>query len=257
MEKITARTNKLIRHFRRLGRERAYRDETGQFLCDGEKLLRDALAAGMEVTGILWKEGGADPGLPDVPVRLAAAEVFDYASPLENSPGPLFSVRRKELPLAGPPGRVLVLENVQDPGNVGTVLRTAAALGTDLVILTGSCADPWQPKCVRASMGAAFRQPLRRMEPGELLRSLREWELPLYAAALAEDAEDIRGVSLHRCAVAVGNEGKGLSRELLSVCDKKLIIPMAEGSESLNAAVAASILMWEMRRTQTETEKGE
>ena len=257
MEKITARTNKLIRHFRRLGRERAYRGETGQFLCDGEKLLREALAAGMEVVQILMKEGGPDPGVPGVPVSLAAADAFDYASPLENSPGPLFSVRRRDLPLAGRPDHVLVLENVQDPGNVGTVLRTASALGTDLVILTGSCADPWQPKCVRASMGALFRQPLRGMERGELVELLRKWDLPLYAAALAEDAEDIRSVSLRRCAAAVGNEGKGLSPDFLSVCGRKLIIPMTEGSESLNAAVAASILMWEMYRSASGTEKGE
>ncbi len=142
----------------------------------------------------------------------------------------------------------MVLENVQDPGNVGTVLRTAAALGTELVILTGECADPWNPKTVRAAMGALFRQPLLQLSRAELAKRLREWELPLYGAALSPESADVRTVSLHRAAVAVGNEGNGLSEALLDMCEKKIIIPMTPGSESLNAAVAASLLMWEMAR---------
>ena len=160
--------------------------------------------------------------------------MFDYASPLEHSPGPLFTVRAKPLPERVRPDRVIVLENVQDPGNVGTVLRTAAALGTELVVLLGDCADPYNPKTVRAAMGALFRQ------------RLCEWELPLCGAALRAESVDVKCVSLRRAAIAVGNEGRGLTDALLEKCDTKIILPMTPGSESLNAAVAASILMWEM-----------
>lgn len=248
MEEIRSRKNPHIRHFRQLGRERSYRTETGLFLCDGEKLLREAVLNGAEIGEILLKEGGALPPLPDVPVYLAPPDVFDYASTLENSPGPVFTVRQRILSGSSRPNRVIVLENVQDPGNVGTILRTAAALGTDLVVLVGNCADPRNPKTVRSAMGALFRQPLLETDVDGLAERLRAWDLPLYGAALADDAVDIRSVSLGRAAVAVGNEGHGLTPELLSRCRGKLIIPMTAGSESLNAAVAAAILLWEMAR---------
>ncbi len=247
-EHIASRKDARIRRLRRLGREREYRSQCGEFLCDGEKLLSEALQHGAEVTAVLYRE--KNPGRPPEGAQAMTApdEVFDYASPLVNSPGPLFTAKRRPIPPADAPERVMVLENVQDPGNVGTVLRTAAALGTELVILTGECADPWNPKTVRAAMGALFRQPLLQLSRAELAERLREWELPLYGAALSPESADVRTVSLHRAAVAVGNEGNGLSEALLDMCEKKIIIPMTPGSESLNAAVAASLLMWEMAR---------
>ena len=248
MELIRTRKNPEIRHFRQLARSREYRRDTGLLAAEGEKLLQEALASGAEVREILLREKGAAPDLPGVPVYRATDEVFDFASPSENSPGPLFSLRRKTVEPVGVPRRVLVLENLQDPGNVGTALRTAAAMAADLVVLTGRCADPWQPKTVRGAMGALFRQPMLELELPELIRRLEEWDLPLYGAALAEDARDIRDMDLDRCAVAIGNEGNGLSPEILDQCREKLIIPMSPGSESLNAAVAASIVLWEMAR---------
>ncbi len=167
---------------------------------------------------------------------------------MKNSPGPLFAAAIRG---CGKPGRLrnaIVLENVQDPGNVGTVIRTANALHIDAVILTGSCADLYQPKTVRATMGAIFRQKVLRVERDYLGGFLRDQQLPLYGAALSEDARDLRGLSLKNAAVAIGSEGQGLSEELLRLCDGQLIIPMNPDSESLNAAVAASIVMWEMAR---------
>lgn len=249
MERITSRKDPRLRHFRRLGRERDYREETGLFLCDGAKLLDEAVRNGACVKEILLREGTQPPPIPEnAAVFSAPGDVFDFASPLMNSPGPLFSVQRTGVTAPARPRRVMVLENVQDPGNVGTVLRTAAALGIDLVILTGDCADPYNPKTVRAAMGALFRQPLLELPLPELSGRLEEWDLPLYGAALSPEAEDVRKISLRECAVAVGNEGNGLTDTFLSRCGKKLIIPMTPGSESLNAAVAASLVMWEMTR---------
>ena len=249
MEKINSRKNARIRHLRRLGREREYRRETGLFLCDGEKLLDEAIRNGAAVREILYREKDSAPAVPGEAAAYSAPdEVFDYVSPLMNSPGPLFSAEMPALDLSRTPERVIVLENVRDPGNVGTVLRTAAALGIDLVILAGECADPFNPKTVRGAMGALFRQPFAEMDLESLARQTREWGLPLYGAALAADSLDIRDVPLGRAAVAVGNEGRGLTREISEVCDKKIVIPMTPGSESLNAAVAASVIMWEMAK---------
>ena len=140
----------------------------------------------------------------------------------------------------------MVLENVQDPGNVGTVIRSASAFSVPAVILTGNCADLYSPKTVRASMGAIFRQTVLEIPVEELRDFLCEYRLPLYAAVLDPEAVDMRTVNLSEAAVAVGSEGRGLSPQLLACCEKKIIIPMDPRSESLNAAIAASLIMWEM-----------
>ena len=151
-----------------------------------------------------------------------------------------------QLPAA--PRRVMVLEGVQDPGNVGTVLRTASAFGIDLVVLLGGCADLYHPKTVRATMGAVFRQPVWQTDLAGLEKALADWGLPLYGAALTDSARDVRSLPMAGLAVAVGSEGSGLTPALLSLCQGQVIIPMAPWSESLNAAVAAAVLMWEMVR---------
>ena len=245
MEKITSRQNPLIRHLRRLGTDAAYRRECGEYVCDGEKLLEEAMRWGVSVKSVLWAREpfAAVPSAArqyDVP-----GELLDYTSPLKSSPGVLFTAEMRSWPDA-PPGRTLVLETVQDPGNLGTILRTANALNMDTVVLTGACADMYSPKTVRAAMGALFRQRVYRMETPQLRAWLDRYGCRLYGAALSDSAEDIRSLTLENTAVAVGSEGGGLSDALLALCDGTLVIPMNPVCESLNAAVAAAIIMWEL-----------
>ena len=249
LQELTSRKNATIVRLRALAADGAFRRAEGEYLCDGEKLLFEALEKGAQLRCVLWKEKARTlPGLADVPQFVAPAELFDYASPMKNSPGPLFT-------LAIPPEeaepafeRAILLENVQDPGNVGTLLRTAAAMGVGTAILCGACADPYSPKAARATMGAIFRERLLRLNVGEAAALARKNGLPLYGAALSERARDVRTVDLRRAVVAVGSEGRGLTPELLALCDGEVIIPMEAGSESLNAAIAGSILLWEMTR---------
>ena len=238
MERITSRKNRIITELRLLGRETEMRREQGLYLCDGVKLLEEALHAGAEIETVLWKEGGARPTeLPGVRQIIAPEEVFEAASPMANSPGPVFTVKIPARP-----------ENsTQDPGNVGTVIRTANALGIGAVLLTGACADLYSPKTVRATMGAIFRQRTERHTLSSLTEALEGWGLPLVGAVLSERAQNILATDVTHCAVAIGSEGSGLSRELIDLCRSEVIIPMQPDSESLNAAVAASIFMWEMR----------
>ena len=179
MERLTSRKSAVIRAFRDLARSSAAREEKGLFLCDGQKLLQEALRSGVSVETVLWKENRA-PDLPPFPQEaLLPADLFDYVSPMSNSPGPLFSVRMPSAPDLHAPRRVLVLEELQDPGNVGTVLRTADAFGVDLVVLLEGCADLYAPKTVRASMGAVFRQAAVRMDAEAFISFCREKNLPL------------------------------------------------------------------------------
>ena len=247
MEQLSSRQNKLITHIRKLGSDKSYRHSCGEAVCDGLKLLREAAMWGVEILSVLWV-GESGMELPaSVKQYSVPEELLDYASPLKNSHGPLFTFRMPQCP-ESEPGRCLVLETVQDPGNLGTILRTANALNMDTVILTGDCADVYNPKTVRAAMGAVFRQRVLRMERGEMREYLSENGVKLYGAALSDSSRDIRTVSLEKAAVAIGSEGKGLSAEFLSLCDGEIIIPMNEQCESLNAGVAAAIVMWELCR---------
>lgn len=249
METVSSRKNAVIRRLRALASDGAYRREAGEYVCDGWKTLCEALQFGARVKTVLWKgEARPLPGLEAAAQFCAPPELFDYASPLTNSPGPLFTVAMPEEEPELRLRNALVLENVQDPGNVGTVVRTANAFGIDAVILVGACADLYQPKTVRATMGAIFRQRVLTRELEGLRALLAAHALPLYGAALDPAAKDVRALSLRSAAVAVGSEGRGLSPALLAQCREKLIIPMRPDSESLNAAVAASVLMWEMTR---------
>ena len=249
MEKISSRKNAYIQHVRALASDAVYRRAQGQYLCDGRKTLEEALRFGAQIVSVLWKEKAEIfEGLCCREQYVVPNELFDYASPMKNSPGPLFCVAIPPEQTRENLNRVLILESVQDPGNVGTVVRTANAFGIDAVVLTGDCADLYHPKTVRATMGAIFRQRVLTLDWEELCRLLRERELPLYAAALDERAKDVRCLDLRRAALAVGSEGQGLSARLLRAAQETLIIPMRPDSESLNAAVAASILMWEMSR---------
>ena len=249
VEIITSRKNTLIQRLRALAADSEFRRAEGEYLCDGHKLLTEALDKGAEIRTVLWKEKPGEAKLPDsVRQYTAPAELFDYASPMKNSPGPLFTAELPSRPLPAAPRRVMVLENVQDPGNVGTVIRTAAAMGVDTVLLCGACADVYSPKTARATMGAIFRERIIRCTEDEARRLTDRNGLKLYGAALSDRAADIRMLKLQNAVVAIGSEGSGLSAELLALCDGELIIPMSPGSESLNAAVAASIVLWEMKR---------
>ena len=248
METITSRKNPYIAHLRALGRDGAARRAGGEYVCDGVKLLREALQFDACVTSVLWN-GAPALTLPDGVTQYSAPQdLVEYASPLVNSPGPVFTVKIPEAALPERLEHVIVLENVQDPGNVGTVLRTANALGMDAVVLTGACADLYSPKTVRATMGAIFRQPVIVCDLNQLRALLQTHALTLYGAALTDAARDLRTVSLDRAAVAIGSEGRGLSAELLQLCDGQAIIPMRPEAESLNAAVAAAVVMWEIAR---------
>lgn len=246
MESISSKQNKYIKHLKALSSDGAYRDLCGEYICDGLKLLEEAVKSGAAITGVLWSGGPSLDLPPEVRQYLAEGTLLKYASPLEESPGPLFTVRKIQKPPGDDISRLLLLDRVQDPGNVGTVIRTACAFGIDAVILINGCADPYNPKTVRSAMGALFRQCVLEMSAAEAVNFIRGHKLQLYGAALSDEAEDIRALNLGRAAVAIGNEGRGLSEQLLELCDGLLVIPMGAGTQSLNAAVSAAIVMWEM-----------
>lgn len=251
MEKITSRKNPLITHIRKLTGDRAYRRECGEYLGDGVKLLEEAVKWGAPLTTVVVTEGTRLPSLPENVRQVEVPEdVMASISPMKAPQGALFLCRmaREEAVEKLSGQRYLVLDGLQDPGNVGTIWRTADALGADGLILVNGCADPWNHKVVRATMGACFRLPAYEVAAEHLPKLLEAAGLPLYATALREDTVDLRDADLRRCAVVIGSEGKGVSDALLAMSQKTMKIPMRERCESLNAAAAATVVLWEMAR---------
>jgi TrmH family RNA methyltransferase len=140
---------------------------------------------------------------------------------------------------------MLLLDGIQDPGNIGTILRTADALQVPVVLLEG-CADPYSHKVVRSSMGAVFRTAVVQAKWTEVKAACDAAGIPIGVTALSDRAMDLRKAELGNMAVVIGSEGRGVRKEILAAADQELIIPMNPHCESLNAAVAASIVMWEM-----------
>ena len=252
METITSRQNPLCVQVRKLAAEGKYRRRTGRFLCDSPKLVQEALRWTPEaVETVLCTSQALLPALPDhVRAVLVPEEVMASLAPSKTPQGVLAVciLEDRPLPRTLEGSRYVALDGVQDPGNVGTVLRTADAFWCDGVFLVGGCADLWSPKTLRASMGAAFRCPVWSCTAQELSQLLRRSGIPLWGAALREDTADVKAVDWSRVALAIGSEGRGLSRELLEMCDGTVRIPMQEHCESLNAAAAAAVLIWEMAR---------
>lgn len=247
-ERITSRQNRLFVHLKKLQSSRAYRQETGQFCGDGTKLLEEAVRWYSGLETVIACDGLPLPPLgTQVRVVRVPADVMASISTMRAPQGVIFLCRMPQpAPLTLTPG-CLILDGIQDPGNLGTILRTADALRVP-VVLTDGCADPYNEKTVRASMGAVLRTQPQQAAAEEILAYCHANGIAVAATALSERSVDLRGVSLDRCAVVIGSEGQGIRECFLRESDQLVIIPMDERCESLNAAVAATIVMWEMRR---------
>lgn len=252
-EFITSRANPLLARVRKLNARRSFRREEYAFAAEGPKLLEEAIRWGGALETVVCAQGTRLPELPpDVRIVEVVDSLLASIADTESPQGIVFVCRGKALvlpeQLSG--SRYLVLDGVQDPGNVGTIWRTADAFGADGLILCNGCADPWNPKTVRATMGAVFRLPVYECTLEAAVEKLAEAGIPLYAAALREDTEDVRKIDLRRAAVMIGSEGRGLSRQALELCSRTVKIPMRARCESLNAAAAACVVLWEMARKE-------
>lgn len=252
-ERITSRSNPLVTRLRKLNSKRAQRREEGVFCGEGPKLLAEALKWNAGLETVICAEGVSLPRLPEeVRVVEVPGDLLPAVADTETPQGVVFTCKGRSLALPEvlEGNRYLILDGVQDPGNVGTIWRTADAFGADGIILCSGCADPWSPKTVRATMGAIFRLPVYESTLEEAAERLAAAGIPLYATALREDTVDAREVSLSRAAVIIGSEGRGVSDLALELCSKTVKIPMTARCESLNAAVAASVVLWEMARSE-------
>ena len=246
-ERITARKNPLLQQVRRLLTSRKEREQTGLFVADGTKLLDEAVKWWPGLHTVILSDG-VEAQVPDhVRVVYVPEDVMESISPMQTPQGALFLCKLPEkTPFTPKPG-MLLLDGIQDPGNLGTILRTADALDIPVALLEG-CADPYGHKVVRASMGAVFRSPVQRTTWTDAQAACRDAGIDVAVTALSDRAQDIRKADLGAMAVVIGSEGQGVRREILENAQAELIIPMNSRCESLNAAIAAAIVMWQMHQ---------
>ena len=245
-ERITARKNPLLQQVRRLLNSRKEREQSGLFVADGTKLLEEAVRWWPGLETVILTDG-VQVQLPEhVRVVYVPEDVMASISPMESPQGALFLCRLPEKETFQAKPGMLLLDGIQDPGNVGTILRTADALDIPVVLLEG-CADPYSHKVVRSSMGAVFRTPVLRTTWEAARQACANAGIPVAVTALSDRAEDIRSAALRTMAVVIGSEGRGARQEILENAQKELIIPMNSHCESLNAAIAAAIVMWQMK----------
>lgn len=247
MERITARKNPLLQQVRRLISSRKEREETGLFVADGTKLLSEAIRWWTGLETVILAEG-IDMEVPHG-VRLVRVpkDVMESISPMQTPQGALFICRLPEKTRFQPVPGMLLLDGIQDTGNLGTILRTADALDIPVALLEG-CADPYNHKTVRASMGAVFRNPPVQTTWEEAKTLCAEAGISIAVTALSDRAVDLRQANLGAMAVVIGSEGQGVRKEIMESAAAELIIPMNQRCESLNAAVAATIVMWQMKQ---------
>lgn len=260
MEKITARTNDKIKYAVRLGESASLRKEAGEFFLEGARLCSDAVQTGIEIKQAFFTSKALLKYSGYVESIIAASgicyeisvEVSQKLSDTENPQGVFCICGMKpdaDKIALKPDGKYLALENLQDPSNLGAVCRSAEALGLDGLIVSGGC-DVYNPKALRASMGSLLR--MNVIQTDNLCRLLEEADasgMKTLASVPKSTAEDIRRVPMDGGVICcVGNEGSGLSDEVIGKCSVDVTIPMCGRAESFNASAAAAILAWELKR---------
>lgn len=246
-ERITSRKNLLLQQMKKLLTSRKERQQTGLFVADGTKLLEEAIRWWPGLDTVILSDG-VQADIPEgVRTVYVPEDVMESISPMQSPQGALFLCKLPAKAEFQPKPGMLLLDGIQDPGNLGTILRTADALQIPVALLEG-CADPYSHKVVRSSMGAVFRTPVVQTTWETAQKACREQNIPVAVTALSDRAKDIRQADIEKMAVVIGSEGQGVRKEILDSAQAELIIPMDERCESLNAAIAAAIVMWQMKQ---------
>jgi len=266
-ETITSKSNSTVGLVTSLS-EKKYRDRYGLFRTDGIKLAEEIFSRGITPETVLLKESSAEKLLSrfsavNSEAIIISDALFDRISEEKSPEGVICIIKyldnlkkivtidnREVCPEGWETDRIMLLESLRDPGNLGTVIRSATALSMERLVISSDCADLYNPKTVRASMGTLFGMKIDIVDSlpraAEILKGLGR---RVFAAALDREAVGLDALALESTdSFAVGNEGHGLSEEMLAVSTGKVFIPITEGAESLNAAAAAAILLWEHRR---------
>lgn len=261
MEKIISVQNPKIKQFSKLVSSSKERKKSGEFVLEGVRLCRDAALSGVVIREAFFIADAYAKNTEDIDFIVTEAdasyeiseEVAKKISDTQTSQGVFLrcenTKNETELSSFSPDGKYIVLENLQDPSNLGAIARTAEALGIDGAVLV-SCCDVFNPKAQRSAMGSLFRLPFVRINDVEEMFSFaREKNIKTVATVVDSSAEKINETDLSGGVfLIIGNEGNGIQKSTADKCDLRVTIPMLGRAESLNASMAACIAMWEVLR---------
>jgi RNA methyltransferase, TrmH family len=250
LKRIESTKNPQVKQWKKL-LTRKERDKTGLFLIEGFHLVEEALTSGVSLVQLIVEESKTIPSewnVAHIPITVVTEGVMWEISDTETPQGIAAVCRQlSDESLDWSKAKLLLVDAVQDPGNVGTMIRTADAAGVDAVILGEGCVDVYNPKVIRATQGSLFHLPIIRGSLSKWMQTLKEKNIPIYGTSL-ENGDDYRKVHASGAfALLVGNEGSGVSKEWLEQTTKNLYIPIHGQAESLNVAVATGILLYHLR----------
>lgn len=254
---ITSKENDLIKHIKKL-KDKKYRDENNEFIIEGIKMISEALQEDINIKHILVCDD-CDTNC-QIPSELmyeiakhnmvrVSQKVFKTITDVTNPQGILAVVEKnKSSEIDYKEDFFVILDDIQDPGNIGTILRTIDSINLKQIIVSSKTADAFNPKVVRSTMGAIFRVNVIVMEDlTKIVRELKKRKIKIYATDLGTD-KSIYDVDYKKTAIIIGNESKGVSEKLLNIADERIKIPMTGKTESLNAGVATGIIVYEKLR---------
>lgn len=242
---ITSLDNDKVRKCIKL-KEKKYRDEYSEFIVEGDHLVIEAYRSGL-LEEILLEEDSVT--VLDIPITYVTTEIIKSITTLETPSHILGICKKKEVSLDYG-NKILLLDRIQDPGNLGTILRSSKAFGVDTVILGDETVDLYNPKVIRSTQGNQFHLNVLSANLQEVIKELKEKEIPIYGTRV-EFGDDIRSLTnkaKEKYALIMGNEGRGVNPEILNLCDKYIYIKLESEVESLNVAIATSILLYELSR---------
>lgn len=243
---ITSVQNTQVKNWSKL-KMKKYRVKAGLFLVEGEHLVMEAHKSDFEIDEIIFRDGTSVPNFADkYPMTTVADNVFQHITDTKTPQGIAAVVKIKDQTWPNA-NSVLLIDSVQDPGNVGTMIRTADAVGFDAVIIGNDSVDLYNEKVIRSTQGSLFHVPIFQADLAAKIPSLQEAAFTIWATTL-ENAQTYKDVPVtNKVALLVGNEGNGVDKTLIDLADHNVTIPIHGKAESLNVSVAAAILMYHMK----------
>ena len=263
MQTITSKDNEIIKNIRKL-REKKYRDLNNEFIVEGIKMIKEAINENAVIKRIVVCEDNVNNGGLDKKLLYEIAKydciyvnqkIFSLISDVQNPQGILAVIKKQnsEENIDYKQDIIVVLDGIQDPGNLGTILRTIDSVGLNQVIVSNKTADSYNPKVVRSTMGAIYR--VKVIESNNLvdtLKNMKKHKFKIIATSL-ETEKSIYNIDYNKKIIVIGNEANGVSKEILDLSDEKAKIPMLGKTESLNASVATGIILYEYVRNKIKT----
>ena len=246
MQEIISKENKIVKKVNKLFVDKKYRESTNMFVCESYRVIKAFIDNKFKLDLIFVTKNSKYFNIVknNEKAILIDQKIYDSISELKNGDGliAIFYIPKKDETKIDE--RIIILDQIQNPNNMGAILRSAAAFNMKQIILANSCVDIYNPKVIQSSMGYGYNLSIKFVtDLKQTIRSLQAKNIKVYATTINNNAVKLNKTKLGKCAVVLGNEGNGIKNDIIAICDKSIYIPMNKDVDSLNISIAASIIM--------------